>query len=416
MIENLKSNLIKEKKIIKEVLLFEEYKVGITHQERIFFDNAIHALVDMLKILDNSVPEILESLGPEPIKIKEKVRKVKIKKVKPKIAKVGKIAISAGARKKFLEELKIEKEAIGELRKKVKQPKQKLMPYTGLNSFALLSSKYFGKVAFKQAKNPFFKRLNKDLRKANMPYLLNTYIAIIFFSTLIATVVGFVAALIFFLFTKMWVALAIVILLPLITFFLVYLYPISQASTIKNKMEDELPFAIMHMSAIAGSGVAASKIFEIIALSSEYPNISKETKKIINQLNFYGYDLTTALRETAKTTSSKKLTDLFNGMATTITSGGNLQNYLEKSASDSLLDYKLRRKKYTASAATYAEIYVGLLIAAPLIFMLMLMLINVMGSTIFGMSAQMMATIGLGTIIVLNIAFIVFLHVSQPPG
>jgi len=120
------------------------------------------------------------------------------------------------------------------------------------------------------------------------------------------------------------------------------------------------------------------------------------------------------LRNVAKTVSNEKLAELFKGMAITITSGGNLQDYLNKKAADTLLDYKLARKRAVKVSETYANIYIGLLLAAPLIFMLVLVLMNFIGGGIGGMSINNMAIIGLVALFIINILFLVFLQISQP--
>ena len=51
---------------------------------------------------------------------------------------------------------------------------------------------------------------------------------------------------------------------------------------------------------------------------------------MIVQIEIYGYDIVTSLKSVAKTTSNKKLSELFSGLATNISSGGALKNYLEK--------------------------------------------------------------------------------------
>ena len=203
------------------------------------------------------------------------------------------------------------------------------------------------------------------------------------------------------------------LLFPMLTLMLFYLYPISQAASIKKKIESELPFAVIYMSSIAGSGVEPSKVFRILSTSKEYPIISKEFRKIMNQINLYGYDLVTALNNVSKSTSSDKLAELLKGIATNIAEGGNLQDYLNKKAEETLLDYKLERKKYSNIAETSMDIYIGILIAAPLIFMVLLILMNVTGMTL-GLSIQAMTYLIIAAIIIINILFLLFLQFKQP--
>ena len=106
-----------------------------------------------------------------------------------------------------------------------------------------------------------------------------------------------------------------------------YFYPSIEKKSVENQINQELPFVVIHMSAISGSMIDPSKIFSIIIATKEYPYLKKEFIKIINEINIYGYDLVTALRSIALDTPSKKLADLFNSLATTITSGGDLPDF-----------------------------------------------------------------------------------------
>jgi flagellar protein FlaJ len=134
----------------------------------------------------------------------------------------------------------------------------------------------------------------------------------------------------------------------------------------------------------------------------------------VNQINVYGYDLTTALRNAAKTSPSKRLADLFGGMVTTITTGGNLTTYLQEKSKSLLIDYRLSHERYTNVIGMYSDIYTALLIAAPLIFMLLLAIISIMGSSFMAMDITTLANLGIIIIAALNILFLIFLKFTQP--
>jgi len=431
----------KEKKIVEELNLLLAQRDKAMPLQRELYDNAINSLVEEAKALNESIPGILDRvLGKlelrkeQPIEREKPVGKlIKTAEItaKPKLIKriptiKGVIAVSREDKKRFLEDVKIKSDALKKLKKIIKvskeEKKKKKKPveaaYKEVSSFAALSSKIFSSLSFKITKH--FAGLQRSLRKANMPFLLSSYISIMLFGVLIALVAGVIGSIIIAILSSpknLLVALirnvSLSLFLPLIIFFIFYIYPSSQAASIKGKIENELPFASIHMATISGAGVEPSRIFRVIALGKEYPYISMEAKKIINLINFYGYDLVTAMRETAKTTSSERFADLLNGMATTTTSGGDLRAYLDKNSADLLHDYKLKREKYVEVSGTYADVYTGLLIAAPLIFMLMLALINIIGVK---MSTLTLGIIGIGAIIALNIGFIIFLQISQPAG
>lgn len=436
----------KEKEMIEELNFLIAQREKAEPSQKEFYNRAINTLIEKVKVLNKQVPGILDRL----------IKKLEMPKKEPSMSAMparpampvtpaipvmpaisakaakrvristvsGIVTISKKDKKRFLEDIRVESEALKKIKKtiKVNKKKKKEKPaeatYKKISPFAALSSRLFSSISLKIAKN--FAGLHRSLRKANMPFLISSYISIMLFSVLIALIAGIIGSVTITFFSSpqnLLVVLArnvsVSLSLPLLTFIIFYAYPSSQAASIKGRIENELPFAAMHMATISGAGVEPSRIFKIIALGKEYPYTSREATKIINEVNFYGYDLVTALRETAKTTSSENLSDLLNGMATTIASGGDLRSYLNESSASLLHDYKLKRESYVEVSGTYGDVYTGLLIAAPLIFMLMLALINVIGVKVSTLS---LGIIGIGAIIALNIGFIIFLQISQPSG
>ena len=192
-----------------------------------------------------------------------------------------------------------------------------------------------------------------------------------------------------------------------------YFYPASEKGSVGKRISDELPFVTIHMAAIAGSNIEPTRIFRIIANSPEYPTVGLEMKKIVNQVEVYGYDLVSALRNATKSTSNQKLGDLFSGLSTNIVSGGDLKNYLEKKAENFLKDYKLERNKYTSLAETFMDIYISVMITAPLILVVMLIIMNVTGLSI-GLPFMWVMALIIGIVVLINIIFIIALEVKQP--
>ena len=167
------------------------------------------------------------------------------------------------------------------------------------------------------------------------------------------------------------------------------------------------------MSAISGSGIEPSAIFRIIGLNREYPYLRKEIRKILNQINLYGYDLITALNNASKTAPSENLVELFSGLSTTISSGANLSDFFEKRSEGLLLTYRLEREKYTKVVETFLDIYISIVIAAPMIFLLLLVMISISGIQV-GLSSSQLGIVSVLGIGVLNLFFIMFLQLRQP--
>ena len=63
----------------------------------------------------------------------------------------------------------------------------------------------------------------------------------------------------------------------------------------------------------------------------------------------------------------------------------------------------------------YADIYTTILIAAPLLFVAILAVLNVIGGTVFGLPINDIINFGVFIFIpLINVAFLIFIHSSQP--
>jgi len=411
-VDKIKANLKREREILNYLIAIE--RVWKSPDETEFYDNIKKTLMQELKILNSAIPDILSEIVAEETKIKPSER------IQKRLTTLeGNVSVKKSDRQNYLKFLQIEEEALKSIKKKiaVKAEGAKVKEeFKKVGFYTRTAGRLFSGISLNLSRLSVSKSISENLKKSNMPFLLSTYISMTLLGSLIAFIFGMILISVFIIsdIIPAMIGVPLMILFPFIIFVVFCIYPSSEASGNKTKINDELPFAIMHMSAIAGSGIEPSKIFGIIAAGEEYPAIKKEMRKIINQINFYGYDLVGSLRATAKTTSSDRLQDVLNGIATTISSGGDLKEYLNKVAADTLLDYKLRRKRFTTISETYADIYTGLLVAAPLMFMLILVLMNVIGGGIGGMSSGTLALVGIGALIVINIGFLVFLQFSQP--
>ena len=271
-----------------------------------------------------------------------------------------------------------------------------------------------------------YKSMKSVLLKSDIRLLSRTYVSVIFLSSFIALLSGFSIALLIGFFSGGSILFAfirsigIAVLACASTWAFVFYYPNIVVKSRNRAISDDLPFVIIHMSAVSGSGAQPISVFNLVLGTGEYKGLEREIRKIVNYVNLFGYDLTTALRTVAATTPSKRFRELLVGIVATLETGGDLRDYLQQKADDALTTYKLERKKYVDSLATYSDIYTGVLIAAPLLFVVTLAIINVLGGSIcltdtFCAEASTLAFIGTFFIIpFLNVFFLIFLNLIQP--
>ena len=322
----------------------------------------------------------------------------------------------------------IEKESLKRLKKKEEKTVEKKIKTP--SSYVKHASSMFANYARKLIKDGYFKALEKDLIRANLEYVLPSYVSLILYTTLWSILVGGIIT-IFFLFFNVGPQLPIItmttegilsrlmkvfwiaLIIPIGTFVAMYVYPSLERKSEEMKINHELPFAVIHMAAISGSMIDPTKIFKIIIQTGEYPAITKEFTKLLNQINIYGSDLVGGLRNMAYNSPSRKLSDLYNSLAIAITSGGDLPDFFEKRSDSLLFEYRLEKEKEAKASETFMDIYISVVIAAPMILMLLLMMLKIGGLGIGLSTGTITFTMILG-VVVINIFFLTFLHLKQP--
>jgi len=296
------------------------------------------------------------------------------------------------------------------------------------NKYIQFANQHFYTSALKLSFDKSFDTLKSDLVKTSLNFTPISYISVILLTTIISAGVAFFIFLFFLIFNVGFdpiIGLAkegfgmrflkvfwILFLVPIGTFFAMYFYPSVERKSLEIKINRELPFAAIHMAAISQSLIEPSKIFSIIIATKEYPTIREEFTKLINKLNIYGYDLITALKSTAINSASKKLADLLNGLATTITSGGDLREFFDKRSQTLLFEHRLEREKETKSAETFMDIYISMVIAAPMVLMLLLVMMRISGLGVALPTSSIALIMVLG-VSLLNVAFLSFLHLKK---
>ena len=425
-LERLKRIIIKEKKAIDE--LGKSFYVRVqTPKERDMLLSYRRDLKLFLRKINQTFGKTLYNLSlfrpltqtiefkPE-IKVERALEK-KIEKKGEEIQKYISPKIS-GLEKETLKRLKIKE------KKKIVKRKDKPSMYV---SFA---NRLFAKMAADLSSEPFFRSVKRDLVRTNLRYLFTTYLALALFTTLISFIAS-IFVFVFFLFFNLganppfitmmqegilqrtlktfWV----LFLIPFATFIFMYFYPSMEKKSLESKINQELPFATIHMAAISGSMVEPSKIFSIIISTKEYPAVEKELIKLINEINVYGKDLVTALKVTSFNSPSTRFSELLNGLATTINSGGDLPEFFEKRSQSLLFEHRLEKEKIAKSSETFMDIYISVVVAAPMILMLLLILMKISGLG-FSLSTGMISLIMVLSVSIINIVFLTFLYLKQP--
>jgi len=408
IIKEIKENIVQERLILNKIKKLH----GLKHVE----DN---------KIISTQIKDLSEDLKKLNLKVNQLLKNLNLpKNFFQHILGITRILNVLKKQGQGLYPDELEKKTLKRLKEREKKEKEKIIKK---DNYSKLANKLFSNYSNKLVNKNYFETLKKNLKKSNLKYTPAGYISIIFLTTFLSIIIGLVVFL-FFLFFKIEPSLPIIklaedissrvgkliwilIVVPLGGFLIIYLYPSLEKKSSETQIDYELPFATINMAAISGSMINPVKIFEIIVSTEEFPYIKKEFTKLINEINVYGYDIVSALRSVAANTPSQKLTELLNGLAITINSGGDLEEFFNKRAESLLFEYKLNREKETKTAETFMDIYISVVIAAPMIFMLLLMMMKISGLGV-SMSTSTLTLLIVTGVSIINVIFIGFLHLK----
>jgi len=435
-IEQIRTGISIERKIINELSsLFNHYRNADTQGEKKMVSSQIELLRNELRKVGNDVisaserVQMFKPLQTSPEELEELKTEGNVIPVLRSAEKIQSDQIPLKGVRRIKPD-SLEKLALSRMRKKDKKisKRKERKP----RRYVKFASKMFHNYSTNLISKGKFKNLSRDLIKANMEFVPAAYVSVIFFSTILSFLASIFITLFFLFFSLValppfivpvegsltirflkifWLLFAV----PGATFLFSYFYPAMEKKSSESKINQELPFAVVHMSSISSSMIEPSKIFNIIISTKEYPALEKEFIKIQNEINVYGYDLVTALRNRSFNSPSKKLSELFNGLATTINSGGDLPNFFEKRSQSLLFDHRLEMEKQAKASETFMDIYISAVVAAPMILMLLLMMMRISGLGI-ALSTGMISLIMILAVSLINILFLAFLQLKQPEG
>lgn len=433
-LEKAKKFVLNERRIIEEIEKLNIQIPRLTNpEEKRMISNHIKSLETTLKKINSEVGKTIAELtfsNPLIIEKKESPEPEIPKKTEDEIERTH-YGTRGGKLFNMNQILPIglETETIKKMHKEEEESKKKKKEIHGASEYSKIASAFFSKNSRKLLGQKSFMKMEDSLMKANLNFTPVGYISIILLTTFLSCfVAGFLF--LFFLFFNFGATMPIItrvtepigirffkvvwllFLIPITTFLVMYIYPNLEKKSAGAKIDTELPFATIHMAAISNSMINPVKIFEILLQTNEYPSLKKEFTKMINEINLYGYDLVSALKNTAKNSPSKKLSELLNGLSTTINSGGDLPKFFDKRSQTLLFDYRIQQQRESKSAETIMDIYISLLIAAPMILMLLMMIMKISGLGI-SMSVSMISLLIIFGIVVINIVFLTFLNLKK---
>ncbi|MEM5802755.1 MAG: type II secretion system F family protein, partial [Candidatus Aenigmatarchaeota archaeon] len=197
----------------------------------------------------------------------------------------------------------------------------------------------------------------------------------------------------------------------LIAFGVLVMYPYQKVMSRKKNIDINMPFALTHMAAIAESGVPPYMIFKLLSNFDEYGEIAREMKVLVRNIDTFGVDPLTAVREMAEKTPSEELRQVLLGIISATESGGDVKTYIKNAGEQAMFEWRLKREKFMQQLSAYAEFYTGILIAAPLFIIALFAVMNMIQPNIAGFDILTLTKLSIYILVpLLNVGFLLFLR------
>lgn len=136
-------------------------------------------------------------------------------------------------------------------------------------------------------------------------------------------------------------------------------------------IELNLPYISNFLALLSSSNVPPRTIFNSMATIDTLREVRQEFNNIVRDAEIFGQDLLTSILENVRYTPNKRLREILTGYVATIKMGGDPTQYLRISTENIMREKLIKLDLMLESLSALAEIYVIVLVAMPLLFIVM---------------------------------------------
>lgn len=165
-----------------------------------------------------------------------------------------------------------------------------------------------------------------------------------------------------------------------VAWFTSLVYPDIVASNRGRKLDVQLPYALNYMATMAEAGMTPERIFESLADQPLFDEVAAEAARVDRDLKVLGKDVVAALADAADRSPSPKFEDFLQGALTTLTTGGDLKEYLISKNEQFTQDRRQDQEKFIENLGLAAEAFVTVAVAGPLLFVVLFTVMVSMGT------------------------------------
>ena len=235
---------------------------------------------------------------------------------------------------------------------------------------------------------PHFQDLHNQLKKGGVRIAFPAYLSFMLLMSIVSFIVPMIVLpllLAVVLRTSLFslgnfvLSLMLATLLSILTMIIIYVYPGIKSSNRRIPIEINLPYISSFLALLSSSNVPPRTIFRSVAKIETLRDVRQEFSNIIRDVEIFGQDLLTSILENVKYTPSKKLREILSGYVATVRTGGNPTEYLRISTENIMKERMVKLDLMLESLSAMAEIYIMVLVAMPLLFVVMFATLGMLG-------------------------------------
>ena len=240
---------------------------------------------------------------------------------------------------------------------------------------------------------PRFEELHIKLKQGGILIAYKAYVA---FMVLISMIVLFASIPLSFVLVPLLTGIPILSIMNMLLSFVIgvsaalvvmlvmYAYPGMKASNRRGPIEHNLPYTANFLTLLSSSNVPPSLIFKSMARIETLKDVQLEFGNIVRDVEVFGNDLLSSILDNARLTPNKDLREMLLGYVATVRTGGNPTEYLKVTSQQITKERISKLDMMIESLSAMAEIYIMLIVATPLLFVVLFATLGMIGGGSIG--------------------------------
>ena len=143
------------------------------------------------------------------------------------------------------------------------------------------------------------------------------------------------------------------------------------------RIDATLPRTVAFVYALSRSGMPFQAVLRTLSRNEDvYGEAARELGVAVRDMDAFGTDVLTALKEAAERTPSDNLAEFSENLASVLSSGQSVSAFLREQYERFQEEVEAQQRQYLDLLSTFAEVYVTVLVAGPLFFITVLVVVG----------------------------------------